>query len=717
MLDLNYSQEITDAVHGSIIYSGIEREIMGTPFFNRLHRILQSSMVYMTFPSNQVKRFEHSIGTMHLAGQFFFHVVCNSSDEMLDCFFNEVGNELIKWNKQKDNPATHYIHKNVLQNFAGEKVLQVKPPKNRLYSEFCPANLNSDYQFRYYVVFQSIRLVGMLHDVGHLPYSHVLEHALQLLYRKVQALKKKEAPHRYFLRIMEKYCEDSNAAIHEELGKLFVKKIFDSITDDLPKSENEDRYFLAAVIYFTQKILSSDEEAKSAESSIFSDLHRIVAGTVDCDRMDYCCRDQFFAGTSKEIPNYRRILSGMKLIYQEPTPPIEPIPPEDASRPKDRAKCIFVASSKSVYHIEKLLEQRWDIYAAINFHHRVHKHELLLESVIADLGLAEMAEDVKDKKEHPEPLKGVLPLRVSSIWQLVEAIDGPTPIEYVALQLDDAWLDTLLKHKYFDQYWENYLSLKTHASDINWHRLDELISSKKHYCSLIKRSDSFRKFDEQLWNLLLPDVRAKAFGLKAEELPANYSQFLSNGGCFAFNKALNTLASTNVPRSLFFERFEDKLNSQLKERPEIHVIDCLLSDCTFKPGLRRSEELYISAPNQGERPFSHFSRLYDILTSRQNLLPSFHVYYLPSFDDSHQEYAQPELEQLQIMLAEQAAELITMLVEAKAEKPPSVPVAAINPIKAGSPNILQIQPSAEPSALKHDKRPTLRLLKALLGQD
>ena len=69
-------------------------------------------------------------------------------------------------------------------------------------------------------------LIGLLHDIGHLPYSHILEHAMHLLYEQVQEISEDERleSHNYFLSIMEKYCTNSGFEIHEELGKRFVDK-------------------------------------------------------------------------------------------------------------------------------------------------------------------------------------------------------------------------------------------------------------------------------------------------------------------------------------------------------------------------------------------------------------------------------------------------------------------------------------------------------------
>lgn len=657
MIDMNYTQEITDIIHGSITYSGIEREVMGTPFFNRLHRILQSSLVCLTYPSNKVKRFEHSIGTMHLAGQFFFKSICNSSPESLDRFFKEISAELIRWNKSLTRDKVYYIHQNVLSRYKNDSILNAPYPSNSLYDQNTPANLSPKNRFAYFVVYQSIRLVGMLHDVGHLPYSHILEHALHLLYQNVEQIPEnnRNESHKYFLEIMKKYCANTSFAIHEELGKRFVDKIFESIINDLPKGEYEELYFLAAVLHFTKHILNSEEDGSG--NTIFGDLHRIVAGTIDCDRMDYCCRDAYCAGISKELPNYDRIISTLEIVYREPERPIA----IDAPAPDERAHFYFAPSTKAIHQIESLLEQRWTIFAMINYHHRVHKHELLMQSAIAELGLREMESGVP-----PKLLENILPLCVSSIWQLVAQMDAAAPIDYIALQLDDSWLDTLLKHKYFEAYGDSYLSFVANGGDTIWHRLDELISSKKHYLSLIKRAGGFRTIDEPLYNSLMSQNYLEKCMLVSSGETLNYSQFLSRGE-YALNKILRTIASTNELRQQFFTELEAKVKKAIKDN-NYQISDCFLSDCTFKPGLRQSEPLFITSPELDDKPFSHYSSLYDILMMRKKLLPSFHVYYLPEYDIAHDEYYSAKTGEFRTAVVNSAVSLIIDWIARKEKK-------------------------------------------------
>ena len=84
-------QQVTDNIHGTIYLSGLESEMISTPYFYRLHDIYQSSTVYMTFPSNRTKRYEHSLGTMELAGNMLYSSVSNANLEVKEKLFEYLG--------------------------------------------------------------------------------------------------------------------------------------------------------------------------------------------------------------------------------------------------------------------------------------------------------------------------------------------------------------------------------------------------------------------------------------------------------------------------------------------------------------------------------------------------------------------------------------------------------------------------------------------------
>lgn len=65
---MRFAGELTDPIHRYIRFSETEREIVDTVIFQRLRGIRQLAGAHLVYPSAQHSRFEHSIGTMHIAG-------------------------------------------------------------------------------------------------------------------------------------------------------------------------------------------------------------------------------------------------------------------------------------------------------------------------------------------------------------------------------------------------------------------------------------------------------------------------------------------------------------------------------------------------------------------------------------------------------------------------------------------------------------------------
>lgn len=130
----------TDIVHKTIPYSGLENYILTTPFLLRLQRISQNSLVYLTFAPNKVKRFEHSLGTMHLAGQLFYSAITNTKLDTLREMFELFRAEIDKWvepgNTKTDKErvyGTNFTGKN--DNF---KLYDRDVPSMELYNSYTP---------------------------------------------------------------------------------------------------------------------------------------------------------------------------------------------------------------------------------------------------------------------------------------------------------------------------------------------------------------------------------------------------------------------------------------------------------------------------------------------------------------------------------------------------------------------------------------------------
>ena len=67
-MTLKYVSEIRDPVHGYIKITKEEREVIDSLFVQRLRRIHQLAGAYMVYPGGVHSRFEHVLGTMHVAG-------------------------------------------------------------------------------------------------------------------------------------------------------------------------------------------------------------------------------------------------------------------------------------------------------------------------------------------------------------------------------------------------------------------------------------------------------------------------------------------------------------------------------------------------------------------------------------------------------------------------------------------------------------------------
>src|SRR3989449_2739310 len=60
--------EIRDPVHGYVKITEVERDLIDSPFIQRLRRIHQLAGAYLVYPGAVHSRFEHVIGTMNVAG-------------------------------------------------------------------------------------------------------------------------------------------------------------------------------------------------------------------------------------------------------------------------------------------------------------------------------------------------------------------------------------------------------------------------------------------------------------------------------------------------------------------------------------------------------------------------------------------------------------------------------------------------------------------------
>ncbi|MFT7119969.1 MAG: HD superfamily phosphohydrolase [Neolewinella sp.] len=107
---------------------------------------------------------------------------------------------------------------------------------------------------------EAVMIAILLHDIGHGPFSHTLEHTLI-------------------------------EAHHEDLSLHFMKRLND---------EFQGKLTLAIKIF------------KGEYKKHF--LHQLVSGQLDMDRMDYLNRDSYFTGVSEGVIGYDRIIKMLNVV-------------------------------------------------------------------------------------------------------------------------------------------------------------------------------------------------------------------------------------------------------------------------------------------------------------------------------------------------------------------------------------------------------------------
>lgn len=162
-------KEICDSIHGHIKLTKLACLIIDTPQFQRLRYLHQLGTCHYTFPNATHTRFEHSIGTYHLAGKVLDTIKSNSNQELITKYLSKIPE---------------------LKKYFNEKAKQI---------------ILDPY------VCELVKIAALCHDIGHGIFSHVFDD----VFIKIVTLNKNG----------EKYDNKLNYETHENRSIMIIKYI------------------------------------------------------------------------------------------------------------------------------------------------------------------------------------------------------------------------------------------------------------------------------------------------------------------------------------------------------------------------------------------------------------------------------------------------------------------------------------------------------------
>jgi len=339
-----------DPVHNIISVNEYEYAIIQHPIINRLHGIKQLGFTYYVYPQAKHSRFEHSLGVMHIAGKIADAIASNAPDKLSELLRSRCG----------------------FQDFR-----------------------------------QVVRLVGLLHDVGHLPYSHITETLLTEAATKGDVSEK-------MARVLNE-AENLQLKPHEYYSCLFARKLSSEAKKWSKEYRKLSRYLASA-----SHVLCGEGVGDSILSPLGTEIiRRIISEDIlDADRMDYLARDAYNTGSTYGIIDIDRIISGISLTQLN----------------KEIAISI---PSKLLSSIEELYYARYMMYKWVYLHHKVISLDLTYKSFLLEVS--------KNWEEIRRKLSKLLPLIPNNFWDVfLPSTIWNSSVKY-GFKIDDSFIDLIMK--------------------------------------------------------------------------------------------------------------------------------------------------------------------------------------------------------------------------------------------------------------------------------
>ncbi len=235
--------ELRDPIHHRIGFDAFERRVIDHPFFQRLRFISQLSFLQTyVYPGAMHTRFTHCLGAMHVAGRLFGKMV--------------VGSEAIA------------------SRLGAEEIEALR---------------------------RRVRLAGLLHDLGHGPFSHESESAF---------------PAFAALPLDWGWWNDrggeTRRATHEDYSVLLIQTLADEGVLDRELAQD-----VASLIHGGVKGSAWFGAIEKKIPTIQHVLKLLISGEADCDRMDYLLRDSYYCGVAYGNYDIDWLISSMSVVERD----------------------------------------------------------------------------------------------------------------------------------------------------------------------------------------------------------------------------------------------------------------------------------------------------------------------------------------------------------------------------------------------------------------
>ncbi|MCL1791880.1 MAG: HD domain-containing protein [Peptococcaceae bacterium] len=271
-----------DPIHGFIEVDPLELKIINSPPFQRLRNIRQLGTSYLVYHGAEHTRFGHSLGVMYLVSKAFDSVVNN--------YYDLNGRKLF-------DKSTHQLYK------------------------------------------QLLRTTALIHDIGHLPFSHAGD--------KIFA---KNLTHEYFTKRI--LFETELANILQESGDMSPDLIW--------------------LIYGGKEDTTSKN--KTYKHPDFKLLRSFINSDLDCDKMDYLLRDSHHCGVNYGNYDVNRLLDSLNVY-----------------RKNDTMQLAIERGGLQAF--EEFVMARYFMYVQVYFHRTRRYLDKLLSSLMKEIYGGPIAED------------------------------------------------------------------------------------------------------------------------------------------------------------------------------------------------------------------------------------------------------------------------------------------------------------------------------------